>query len=182
MQSTSGPVLVVRSASAEVMRLPIGAQRIVVGRSPQVGAHLEHSLVSRQHAEFWRDDSGRFHLRDLKSRNGTLLNGKPVSEAGINPGDQISIGPFMLQIVDVSPEQDTVSTRMFLSDGSDGRISTLKEHASPQIDLLHLTALNEMTRTLMATENENQRLQILCDVMVGPHFHGRWSIIVRAGG
>jgi pSer/pThr/pTyr-binding forkhead associated (FHA) protein len=45
-------------------------------------------------------------LRDLGSRNGTILNGKPVDEAVVKAGDSIKIGPlvFVLQI-DGQPEK-----------------------------------------------------------------------------
>ena len=45
-------------------------------------------------------DSGLI-VRDLKSRNGTFLNGRKLSEpCGIGPGDELSIGDERLTIID----------------------------------------------------------------------------------
>ncbi len=47
-------------------------------------------------------------LRDLGSRNGTFLNGRPVDEAQLNPGDKIQVGPVSFAIqVDGVPSSDS---------------------------------------------------------------------------
>ena len=50
-------------------------------------------------------ENGALKIRDLGSRNGTILNGKTVEEAVIHAGDCIKIGPlgFFFQI-DGQPE------------------------------------------------------------------------------
>jgi pSer/pThr/pTyr-binding forkhead associated (FHA) protein len=47
-------------------------------------------------------------VRDLGSANGTIVNGKKIKEAVIQPGDQLRIGPigFVVQ-VDGKPEKIT---------------------------------------------------------------------------
>ncbi len=41
-------------------------------------------------------DDGQFSIRDLGSRNGTLVNGVPVEQQQIRHGDQIYIGDSVL--------------------------------------------------------------------------------------
>ena len=50
-----------------------------------------HALITRRHSQWW--------LEDLGSRNGTLLNDLPLSEATVvSPGDVITIGDTKLKI------------------------------------------------------------------------------------
>jgi serine phosphatase RsbU (regulator of sigma subunit) len=176
------PSLVVRDATGEVMRVPFEEQRIIVGRSPQARVRLDHALVSRQHAELWRDEEGRFHVRDLQSRNGTVVNGETITEVRLGGGDQVGIGPFVLSILDrIATTLPLTATKIILADGMDGKISTLKDHAPPQIDVSHLTILNEFSKKLLATPTADERAQLLCKLMVGPQFRAQWGAIVRIG-
>ena len=128
-------MLVVRDASGEMLRLPLGPTPIVIGRSPEAAVQLDHQQVSRKHAEFWRDESsGQYHVRDLKSRNGTIVNGQHIAETTLVSTDQVAIGPFILTIDDPAPES-TGSTIVVMADGPDHRISTLREWAAPRIDV-----------------------------------------------
>jgi serine phosphatase RsbU (regulator of sigma subunit)/pSer/pThr/pTyr-binding forkhead associated (FHA) protein len=47
--------------------------------------------VSREHAEITRDGE-RYVLRDRGSRFGTFVNGEPITEQALNPGDRIRLG------------------------------------------------------------------------------------------
>ncbi|MBN1642857.1 MAG: FHA domain-containing protein [Anaerolineae bacterium] len=49
------------------------------GRTAECDIVLPERQVSRQHAEIYLQ-SGRYYLRDLGSKNGTYLNGRPVLE------------------------------------------------------------------------------------------------------
>jgi hypothetical protein len=54
------------------------AQKIVLGRDPLCDLALRAGGVSRQHAEIERA-GGQFQLRDLDSRNGTIVSGMPLA-------------------------------------------------------------------------------------------------------
>jgi pSer/pThr/pTyr-binding forkhead associated (FHA) protein len=52
---------------------------------------------SREHAQVeWRD--GALVLKDLKSHNGTFVNGDKIEEQQIGAGDLIQIGENIFQI------------------------------------------------------------------------------------
>jgi ABC-type multidrug transport system ATPase subunit/pSer/pThr/pTyr-binding forkhead associated (FHA) protein len=70
---------------------------MIIGREAgRVQIHLPHPQVSRTHACLSLHGKSAT-LADLKSANGTFLNGQRVEAAVIiNPGDQIDIGPFAL--------------------------------------------------------------------------------------
>jgi serine phosphatase RsbU (regulator of sigma subunit)/pSer/pThr/pTyr-binding forkhead associated (FHA) protein len=57
---------------------PLDKDRFVLGRHPDCDIVLDLGAISRQHAQIIRE--GReFYVEDLKSRNGTLVNGEPVT-------------------------------------------------------------------------------------------------------
>ena len=72
---------------------PVRRGKTSIGRHPRNGIVLEHELVSIYHAEVIVEN-GKTMLRDLKSSNGTKVNGKPITEAAIEEGDEICFGPI----------------------------------------------------------------------------------------
>jgi transcriptional regulator with GAF, ATPase, and Fis domain len=84
--------LVIREGSkwSDVFRLMPG-RTVTVGRAPTNEIVIKDERCSRYHAEFFVT-RGEWTLRDLDSRNGTLLNGKPVKgDIVLSPGDVVRI-------------------------------------------------------------------------------------------
>ncbi len=76
-------------------------KKVRIGRAAENEVKLTDAQVSMRHAEiFWADV--QWVIQDLKSTNGTLLNGKPISDSGLRSGDTIKIGST--EIVFQSPE------------------------------------------------------------------------------
>jgi len=71
---------------------------VTVGRSEDCAIRLPHPLVSRRHAEVARDEDGRFLIRDLGSRNGTVVNGQTLRDTCVLiEGDvSVQVGPYVL--------------------------------------------------------------------------------------
>lgn len=67
-------------------------QRVVLGRDPEVSILVPGDDVSRRHAAIGRTATGDFVVEDLKSRNGTLVNGVPVELHVLQFGDKLQIG------------------------------------------------------------------------------------------
>lgn len=63
-----------------------------IGRAPDASILIDHEQVSRAHARVWREGSGTFILEDLRSRNGTFVNGMRIQRRTLAYGDRISIG------------------------------------------------------------------------------------------
>ena len=70
--------------------------RMVAGRSPEVEIVLESDTVSRQHMELVKDESGHWWVRDLHSRNGTIVNGARVNSHRLSFGDVIQVEDYFL--------------------------------------------------------------------------------------
>lgn len=69
-----------------------------VGRAPTNTIVLPDTFCSQEHALVSRRD-GQWWLEDLRSSNGTLLNGEPVVEpVVVSSGDVIGIGRVQLKV------------------------------------------------------------------------------------
>jgi FHA domain len=67
---------------------------VTIGRTPDNEIAIELPEVSRRHARLAFTEGG-YVLQDLNSNNGTYLNGERTSEARLQDGDQIQIGPIL---------------------------------------------------------------------------------------
>jgi pSer/pThr/pTyr-binding forkhead associated (FHA) protein len=69
-----------------------------IGRSQSSQIVIDDGYVSQEHA-LLVERSGQWWLEDLGSRNGTLLNGVPLTEtAVVSSGDVITIGSVQLKV------------------------------------------------------------------------------------
>jgi pSer/pThr/pTyr-binding forkhead associated (FHA) protein len=83
--------LVVRKGDAPGTRYEIAANPTLIGRNPSTHVTLVDEGTSREHAVISQDD-GVFTIEDLRSTNGTKVNGKRVRLAELHEGDEIQIG------------------------------------------------------------------------------------------
>ena len=68
------------------------SDEVTVGRGGGCGIVLDDNFVSQVHARVFRRD-GEVYVEDLGSRNGTLLNGRPVAVAQrLRRGDRVQFG------------------------------------------------------------------------------------------
>jgi predicted component of type VI protein secretion system len=76
-----------------------------LGRNPSCQIVLDSSFASRRHAQIIRRDE-LYWLRDLGSKNGTLLDNEPVTEeAPLADGAEIRIGEAIFRFVDPAATQ-----------------------------------------------------------------------------
>jgi DNA-binding winged helix-turn-helix (wHTH) protein len=77
----------------ESRELPLVEGENVIGRDPESALWIDDSSVSRQHARIVVVGS-EVTLEDLRSKNGTFLNGKKIGQGtSLSDGDEIRIGP-----------------------------------------------------------------------------------------
>jgi hypothetical protein len=89
--------LLVNDGRSEREVLLVGT--IVVGRDPSCQLTDLDPLLSRRHAEFVPSSKG-VTVRDLKSRNGILVNGDKVPEHVLKPGDVVQLGHLHVRYVE----------------------------------------------------------------------------------
>ncbi|HEY2827482.1 MAG TPA: SpoIIE family protein phosphatase [Pirellulales bacterium] len=72
-------------------RLQLPEQRSILGRHPECDIILDQGAVSRQHAQISFIE-GQYVIEDLRSRNGTLVNGQLVqTPQALRDGDEVKI-------------------------------------------------------------------------------------------
>lgn len=101
------PVLVALGGELLATPIPLEQPRVTLGRALEADVRLNDAKASRLHAcvSIETDpNSGQtvFKVQDLNSTNGTLLNGRAVTEAVLNHGDKILIGGqlFRFELLD----------------------------------------------------------------------------------
>jgi hypothetical protein len=78
-------------ALSDGRRIELTDQPFTIGRTSDCDLVVNDTNVSRRHVELRHEPEG-FKLRDLKSTNGTKVNGARVSERLLADGDEISVG------------------------------------------------------------------------------------------
>ena len=80
--------------------LPLTAARTTLGRRPDNSLSFNDVKISGVHVEVVKDGDG-FVLRDLGSTNGTLLDGRKVTEVALGHNDRVKIGESEFVFVDL---------------------------------------------------------------------------------
>ncbi len=84
-------ILRYKKSDGTQVEFELGERAITIGRSTEADLVILDARASRVHCgiRLW---DGDFFIKDLKSRNGTFVNGQPVEMAKLQPGDQIRVG------------------------------------------------------------------------------------------
>lgn len=82
-----GPLLVSLDGGQPV---PLQGNRVVIGRDQECDIAISSGLVSGRHCELQFNGSA-WRVVDLGSKNGTQVNGAPVSDQVLKPGDRLSL-------------------------------------------------------------------------------------------
>jgi hypothetical protein len=105
------PKLVLSTPQRVLRRIVIDKPSLTIGRRPYNDVMLDDLTVSGEHAVV-HHRAGECSIHDLNSRNGTLVNGLPVTQRTLADGDRIEIGIYRLHyVVEPTPAEaaDTVA-------------------------------------------------------------------------
>jgi hypothetical protein len=89
--SATRAYLLVQTDGAPPVQFDLGGALISIGRASDNDVIVDDALVSRHHCQL-KLQHGAYSFADLGSRNGSFVNGQPVSEIALGPGDRIRIG------------------------------------------------------------------------------------------
>lgn len=121
MSSGGQPVLYLLSLNGTFERktisVPFSPDTLRIGRQTNaktvptpVNGFFDSKVLSRQHAEIWADRQGKIWIRDVKSSNGTFVNGTRLSQENreSEPHELQTSDHLELGIDIVSEDQKTV--------------------------------------------------------------------------
>src|ERR1700745_458229 len=92
--------VVITEKGGEQRRLDFDKSEVTIGRVQGNDIILPKGNVSKRHSRIVLKD-GKFIIVDLKSTNGTYVNGRKItSPLVIKPSDKIYIGDFILAVED----------------------------------------------------------------------------------
>jgi serine phosphatase RsbU (regulator of sigma subunit)/pSer/pThr/pTyr-binding forkhead associated (FHA) protein len=166
------PTLLVIKGPNQGEQVELNADRFVIGRNPDCQLVVPSPAVSRAHAEILRKSPTEFYIKDLGSRNKTLINGEtvdPKDPIRLRDRDEIRICEFRFQYIesvalpplpdhlrkeepeeDEGPEEEStpLSTVMSSLDAAGGSSYVILEAQPADRLKLLLDVTNTLTRTL----------------------------------
>jgi len=180
------PYLEIRQAGAAPARRglapPADNAVLVIGRSAACDVPLNHPSVSRRHAELARDAQGRWLVRDLRSRNGTLVNEQLVTgEHVLHPGDVMQIGQFALRLFaeDGRFSSSGPGSAPATDDTPTYSITLFRNFEPPRIAAKQISTILDFGRELLTTADSAERLRRLLRLAVGNELGGWWAYALR---
>ncbi len=152
------PRLLVLSGPLKDSTIPLAEGEVTIGREASNGIAVVDPSVSRKHCLVSGQD-GRFLVRDLDSRNGTLVNGAAVEEQGLQHGDEIAAGDssflFLLEDEDIT----AAASRVEFEDAQATAETTII-HPRDVVYLQPDRLLHELPATSRVARNLNALLKI----------------------
>jgi pSer/pThr/pTyr-binding forkhead associated (FHA) protein len=114
--------LVIRGLPPEAWSRRIKARKQIIGRTSECAIQIFDERVSRQHAKIW-ERGGVVFIRDLKSRNGTFVEGERIERCTLLSGKSLRIADITFEVI---KSQSAVRSAAF------GRLkSTTVKHEIP---------------------------------------------------
>ncbi len=153
-------VLRVVSGQDVGQQIPLDRESAVLGRHPECDIVLEVGAVSRQHARITRN-KGKFFVEDLKSRNGTLVNGQLIS--GVHPlhsNDEVQICDVVFTFHEGAPPD------LGPPEGAEGTTSwaTMVDTGEPTSNIMSKIDLTSTAGGLRVAVNPQVKLEALMEV------------------
>ena len=148
------PRLLVIAGPSKDSTIPLPDGEATIGRDPTNVVALIDPSVSRKHCLLRRDDD-RFQIKDLESRNGTLVNGEIVKEQWLRHGDEIVTGDSVFLFLLEEDDRIASMSRVEFEDGqptTDTKVLHPKEvlYLQPDRLLRELPATSQVARNLSA--------------------------------
>lgn len=143
---------------------------MTIGRDAGNAIVLPAPAVSRFHAEVEKVGQ-RYRVRDLRSSNGTFVNGKPITgETWVRPGDAIQIGPYRFVVSEGEFAQSDQS------EGVSVEIISLNKWVSKSLNILQdLSLAFKPKEFIVVVGQSGGGKSTLVDAIAGyrPATHGR---------
>jgi len=147
------------SGPAKDATIPLPDGEATLGRDPANAVAVADASVSRKHCLLRKEEDGRFQIKDLDSRNGTLVNGRTVKEQWLRHGDEIATGDSVFLFLVEEHDQAAAISRVEFDDNystAETRLINPKEVVYLQPERLQ----RELPATSQLAGNLNALLKI----------------------
>ncbi len=126
-----------------------------MGRDPTNAVAVADASVSRKHCVLRKAEDGRFQIKDLDSRNGTMVNGVAVKEQWLRHGDEIATGDSVFLFLLEEEDHAVPASRVEFDDShstTDTKLIYPREvvYLQPDRLLRELPATSQVARNLSA--------------------------------
>lgn len=119
---------------AQQKEVLLDKEQMVIGRDPSCQIHLDNLGISRSHCQVLKKGDS-FVVQDLKSSNGTFVNGQKVGEHYLNDKDVISFGKFELRFSKEDAGAISVGNKAGAAGGGKGDADTLNTFVMDGADI-----------------------------------------------
>jgi Nif-specific regulatory protein len=176
--------------------VPLPDGETSLGRDPANAVALPDASVSRKHCLLRREEDGRFLIKDLDSRNGTLLNGLAIKTEWLRHGDEVATGDSVFLFLTEEEDEALRESRVEFDDShtmAETKVIHPKEalYLQPDRLLQELPAASQVARNLNALlkisrivhairgleELQAQLLDLIFDIVPA----GRGAILLAEG-
>jgi pSer/pThr/pTyr-binding forkhead associated (FHA) protein len=83
-------------------------EKIFIGSSENLTIRLNDPQVSPLHCIVFVNEQNSVEIVDLKSKNGTWLNGLKISNNILKPNDSVMIGPYMIELDVINTKEEGI--------------------------------------------------------------------------
>jgi Nif-specific regulatory protein len=149
---------------AKESTIPLPEGEATLGRDPANAVALADASVSRKHCLLRREEDGRFQIKDLDSRNGTLVNGRAVKEQWLRHGDEIATGDSVFLFL-LEEQDQSVPASCVEFDDHDSAAETKLIHPR---EVIYLQP-DRLQRELPATSQVARNLSVLLKISRAVH-------------
>jgi Nif-specific regulatory protein len=175
--------------------IPLPDGEATIGRDPTSAVAVIDPSVSRKHCILRREDT-RFQIKDLESRNGTLVNGVAVKDHWLRHGDEIATGDSVFVFLVEEDERATPASRVEFEEShptTETKIIHPREVVYLQPDRLlrelppssqiarNLSALLKISRVVHAIRDLEELQAQLLDLIFEVVPAGRGAILLSEG-
>jgi Nif-specific regulatory protein len=175
--------------------IPLPDGEATIGRDPTSAVAVIDPSVSRKHCLLRREDT-RFQIKDLESRNGTLVNGVAVKDHWLRHGDEIATGDSVFVFLVEEDERATPASRVEFEESNpttETKIIHPREVVYLQPDRLlrelppssqiarNLSALLKISRVVHAIRDLEELQAQLLDLIFEVVPAGRGAILLSEG-
>jgi hypothetical protein len=102
MTTTESPHLLIEEGIEKGRKITIPLDGARIGRSSKNDIVIDDPKMSRHHCRIMHKPGIGLQVADLGSANNTLVNGSPIQEIDLKPGDSIEIGDTLLRVTQPS--------------------------------------------------------------------------------